>query len=495
MLRMDLVHVIRHKVLVEGRSQREVAREMKVARKTVRKYLTQAEPRRVEKAPRRRWVKQVVAPAVESLLASWEGRTTAKQRVTAPRVLEELRAQGPGPTASLTVIKEILSEWRRKRREVYVPLTYRIGDLAEVDFFEVTVEIGDVKRKAWKFLMRLMSSGADFAWLYERCDQVSFLDGHVRAFEFFGGVPGRIVYDNLKPAVKRIVGVERELTERFVALASHYLFEPCFARVGEGHDKGGVEARGRGIRLQHMVPIPRGESLEVLSRELLARLVKQASEARAGQESVAEKLEKERARLRALPAEAFDARQKSIVIVSRRSLVRVDRAEYSVPEEWAGLRASVMALISPTTVELQLGKEQVTHVRQKPGGKSVDYRHYLRELSRKPQALRQVAEVLVTQLGEPFQRLWTRLVASHGEREGARLLGDVVAVVKSDGEDAVRAALTSALERDRLDLYTLSLSRRRPPSIVAVPQALSEVTIESGSAKAYDALLGPEWVQ
>ena len=78
-----------------------------------------------------------------------------------------------------------------------MPLVHRPGDEAQVDFFEVTVELGGERRKAWKFLMRLMYSGRDFVRLYDRQDQVAFLDGHVRAFAHFGGVPARIVYDNL----------------------------------------------------------------------------------------------------------------------------------------------------------------------------------------------------------------------------------------------------------------------------------------------------------
>ena len=71
---------------------------------------------------------------------------------------------------------------------------------------------------------------------------MSLLDGHVRAFEHFGRGPHRIGYDNLRAAVRgTLVGSERQLTARFAACASHYLFEPCFARPREGHDKGGVE--------------------------------------------------------------------------------------------------------------------------------------------------------------------------------------------------------------------------------------------------------------
>ena len=65
---------------------------------------------------------------------------------------------------------------------------------------------------------------------------------------------------------------ERELSVRFLALCSHYLFEPCFARPGEGHDKGGVEARAKNVRLQHLMPMPRGASLAEIATELMEHL-------------------------------------------------------------------------------------------------------------------------------------------------------------------------------------------------------------------------------
>ena len=344
---MDRVHVIRHKVLVEGQSARTVARELGIARKTVAKYLKESEPRRVEKAPRPRPVSAVVGPAIETVLEAWTGRTTAKQRVTASRVHRELLEQGFAVGA--TTVKEYMAERRRKSAEVYVPLVYRAGELGEVDFFEVTVDVGGERKKAWKFLMRLMASGKDFAYVYERCDQVSFLDGHVRAFEAFGGVPKRIAYDNLTAAVKRRVGGLRVLAERFKALVSHYAYEACFARVGEGHDKGGVEGRGRGSRLQHFVPVPRGESLAAISEGLREDLQRQADRRTGNDPSVAERFERERTCLSPLPGASFEARQKRYVEASSRALVKVDGAEYSVPEQWA--RRSVLALVGRSSPE------------------------------------------------------------------------------------------------------------------------------------------------
>jgi transposase len=119
-----------------------------------------------------------------------DGRQAAADRDAAAR-----DAGGGGEQVGVTVIKTAVAEWRRQRREVFVPLTYRPGDLAEVDFFEVLVDIDGTRRKAWLFLMRLMYSGRDFAWIYERQDEISFLDGHVRAFAHFGGVPARVALD------------------------------------------------------------------------------------------------------------------------------------------------------------------------------------------------------------------------------------------------------------------------------------------------------------
>jgi transposase len=336
MLRVDQIHVVRHKVLVEGRSQRQVAKELGIARDTVRKYLTESIPIRKETTPRARPVWAAVRERVETLLAESSQWTGGKQRLTATRLHELLVAEGK--QVGVTLVKEAVAEWRRQRREVFVPLTYRPGDLAEVDFFEVLVDLDGTRRKAWLFLMRLMYSGRDFAWIYERQDQVSFLDGHVRAFAQFGGVPARLAYDNLKAAVVRIlVGGERALTARFAALASHYLFEPCFCRPGEGHDKGGVEAHGQAVRRQALVPIPAGPSLAVINAALLARLDARLDTKRdvTGHPLGVRFLEEQR-RFRPAPM-PFDAAATTLATVAPRAIVRLEGAVYSVPSRWAGL--------------------------------------------------------------------------------------------------------------------------------------------------------------
>lgn len=183
-----------------------------------------------------------------------------------------------------------------------------------------------------------MYSGRDFAWIYERQDQVSFLDGRMRAFAHFGGVPARVAYDNLKAAVVRIlVGGARTLTPRFAALASHYLVEPCFCRPGEGHDKGGVESRGKAVRRQARTPIPSGPTLDAINAALLERMDARLATGRDGAgATIGTRFAVEAAACRPLPA-PLGAEATTVVSVSPRALVRLAGAVYSVPCRWAGL--------------------------------------------------------------------------------------------------------------------------------------------------------------
>jgi len=482
-LRMDQVHVVRHKILVEGQSIRSVSRQMSISRNTIRKYLKLSEPVvRVVRQKKPSPVKEMVAPRIDQLLQEWRYRTTHKQRITGTRLHRQLVEEGY--EVGITTVRDYLREKRRQKAEVFIPLVHRPGEEAQVDFFEVTIEEGGELRKVWKFVMRLMYSGRDFVWLYERCDQLSLLDAHVRAFSYLGGVPQRIVYDNLSAAVKKIVGSERELTERFMALSSHYLFEPCFARPREGHDKGGVEARGKGIRLAHLTPIPKGQTLSEIS-EVLLREVEMAF---AGEQL----FDEERKHLRALPERAFEARRVELLCVSRRSTVRVEGATYSVPSHWMSLRAT--AYIGVEEVKLVCCGQTEIYPKERKGGKKIRYRHYLSELSHKPQAVRQVAPELICELGEPYGKLWEMLTERYGAKEASRVLARILGTLVDYGEEPVSQALEAALSCGRCDLLSLAkhLHNReedQKASTVEVPEALSGYRVEAANAADYDELL------
>jgi len=486
MLRMDKVYVIRHKVMVEGKSISSVAREVGISRNTVSKYLTRSEPVRKESVPRPRPVMDMVAPRIEEILEEWKHRVTPKQRITGSRILRQLREDHY--QVGVTTVRDYLREKRRRTAEVYIPLVYRPGDEGQFDFFEVTVEDQGEFRHVWKLLLHLPYCERDFLSFYDSCNQLAFLDGHVRAAAHFGGLPRRIVYDNLSAAVKRRVGLTPQLTERFQALVSHYLFEPCFARRGEGHDKGSVESRGKGIRLQHMTPVPRGNSLAEISAAVLKEVDDTWRERvhRDGRRCW-DLWQEERRNLIVLPERPFEARRVVLIPVSSKSTVEIEGARYSLPSQWARLDAT--AYVGVDDIRLVCRGETETVPRQRRGGKCVQYRHYLPELAKKPQAVRQVAPELVAELGEPYGRLWLLLESRYGGHEAARVLARVLGAVVDHGTQAVGDALEDALQADRCDLLALSSHLQRARMTVEVPPALQGYQIEAASPADYDVLL------
>lgn len=487
MLKVAEVHVVRHKVLVEGRSRRCVAREMGISRNTVDRYLRDdvTPGVRVVKEERSSPAQDAVRPLVTELLET--SRQTAKQRLTTPRIVELLAEKGV--VAAPRTVDRIVAEWRRQRAEVFIPLEYTPGDLAEVDFFEVHVVVGGEERKAWMFVMRLMHSGRDFAWLYRWQDLACFLDGHVRAFAHFGAVPKRILYDNLKAAVRKVmVGSERLLNERFAAMAAHYAFDARFARPAKGSDKGGVESRGKLIRWQHLSPVPEAPSLGEIATKLLARLdASMDRPRRRGEDTVAALWEVERPAMLPLPARSHDPGVLELVQVDRQSQIRVYGARYSVPSTWKGLL--VKAWRYADRVVVSDGRARVERPRVHANEKHIEYRDYLPDLARKPQALEQVANTLVAQLGAPFDQVWERLVADRGRQQAAQAYKAVLAAIVERGEDEVGRLLRRALEAGEDPVLAL-----RPPASrrqnLPIPAALAAVRVQVSSLFVYDELLG-----
>ncbi|MDP9148428.1 MAG: IS21 family transposase [Myxococcota bacterium] len=259
---MELVSVIRHKVLTEGVPIRDVARQLGLSRNTIRRYVRAkvvpvprpAGPSRATPA------KELVADAAAAIWASRRSFTAGKQRLTATRLWELLRDDGHD--VSGRTVRRLVASFRNAEREVTVPLVYAPGELAQVDFFEVWVEVESVRQKAWLFLMRLMHSGRDFAMVCAQQDTTWFLAAHVAAFQHFAGIVAAVAYDNLSAAVAKIlIGAPRVVRPRFAAMVAHYALEARFCRPGEGHDKGAAaraSSRTSSRCTREAVPFPPG---------------------------------------------------------------------------------------------------------------------------------------------------------------------------------------------------------------------------------------------
>ena len=154
--------------------------------------------------------------------------------------------------------------------------------------------------------------------------------------------------------------------------------------------------------------------------------------------------------------------------------------------------AKAAAKAGTTTVTL-VGREgtRILHPRKRFGQRSIDYRHYLSELARKPQAVRQVLPDLLRDLGDPFPAIWDQLHGAHGPREAARLFAKVLGQLDADGAAVVVPALTRALATGTPLLLALTPARSAPTRVPldAVPAALRDIDVSSGCAADYDAWL------
>ncbi|MEX0789806.1 MAG: IS21 family transposase [Actinomycetota bacterium] len=196
----------------------------------------------------------------------------SKQRHTAHRVWERLVSEYEAGVAESTVrahVRVVKAELAGMSLEVMVPQTHGLGEEAEVDFGEFYSWLDGTWTRLWMFVMRLSASGKAFHAVFGNQAGESFYEGHNLAFAHFGGVPKLIRYDNLKPAVTKVLlGRQRWENPKFVALRSHYGFGSffCLPGVEAAHEKGGVEGEIGRFRRRWLVPVPRVASLEELNR-------------------------------------------------------------------------------------------------------------------------------------------------------------------------------------------------------------------------------------
>ena len=240
----------------DGMSERAAARHFGVSRQSVRKMLQFSMPPGYRRtAPVRRPKLGEFTGLIEKWLGDDRRHGYPKQRHTAKRIFERLRDEH-GFTGGYTIVKDYVREHRRRRREMFVPLTHPPGH-AQADFGEAWAVIAGVKQKVHFFAFDLVQSDASYVRAYRAATAEAWVDGHVHAFPFFGAVALSIVYDNDRCLVSRI---ERDGTRRrtrlFSGFLSHYLIGVRYGRrPGKGNDKGAVEGLVTNARIGAFKPI------------------------------------------------------------------------------------------------------------------------------------------------------------------------------------------------------------------------------------------------
>jgi transposase len=217
-----------------------VAMEFGLSRETVRKMLEYAVPpgyRRQQPVRRPKlgpWI-----GVIDAILEDDKQRPP-KQRHTAKRIFDRLREEHQF-TGGYTIVKDYVHTATVRSQEMFVPLVHPPGE-AQADFGEALVVIAGVEQKAHYLAIDLPHSDDCFVVAFPAETTEAFLEGHVQAFAYFNAVPTRILYDNTKIAVARILGgEERQRTRALSELQNYYLFADKFGCPARGNDKRKVE--------------------------------------------------------------------------------------------------------------------------------------------------------------------------------------------------------------------------------------------------------------
>jgi len=491
---VELYGQVRRAVYVEGLSRREAARRFGIDPRTVAKMLAFSVPPgyRRSRPPARPKLDPFVG-IIDRILEDDSGQP-AKQQHTSKRIFERLRDEH-GYSGGITVVKDYVHERRQRSREMFVPLRHDPGH-AQVDFGEALAVIGGVKQKIHFFAMDLPHSDGCLVQAYPAETTEAFCDGHNISFEFFGGVPRSILYDNTKLAVARILGDGRRLRTRvFSELQSHYLFADRFGRPGKGNDKGKVEGLVGYSRRNFMVPIPHVASFAELNAQLLECCRRRLSERLRGHdETIGERLARDRAALLPLPLTPYEACEKRAARVSSLSLVRYRGNDYSVPIAYGHREVLVRGYVHE--VVIASGAEEIArHPRSYEREDFVfNPLHYLALLERKIGALDQAAPLVGWALPEEFATL-RRLLEARMGKPGKREYVQVLRLLEVFRLDDVLAGVRAAMDRgvigfDAVKHLVLCRIERRPPRLdLKIYPYLPQATVATTRAETYLSLL------
>lgn len=385
---MDQWRKVRHAVLNGNMPYMAACKEFKVSHYVLHKMLEHPEPPgyRMSQARQKSVLTTEFLEIINDILVA-DLKMPKKQRHTAVRIHERLKAEHEFQ-GCYTVVKKAVRDWHQTSQEVFVPLLQPPGE-AQMDFGHALVRIAGVETTAHLCVLTLPHSDVIFVQAYPRECTETFIDGHLRAFAFFGGCPTKISYDNSKIPVKKIIGAhERELTDAFIRFNSHFMFTPHFCRVRCPNEKGHVENGVNTARHKFFVPMLEAASWDDLNRKLVELCRTQMDRICRGETlTKGERLEEDRKALKPLPAEGYEARRIESHNATSLSLVRFDRNDYSVPTAYAHHHLKVIGTVSEVRVATAEGEVVATHAGCWDKEKAIyNPVHYLALLEKKPGA-------------------------------------------------------------------------------------------------------------
>lgn len=489
MLTVQEKEIIRRAVLVEGKSQRQVARETGYSRNTIRKMVADSEvPQYVQKEGRE---SPVLGP-FKALLEEWiaaDAQKPKKKRRTAKRMYTLLKAEPYGYPGAESTLRAYVGQVRKRvNTQVRIPLAYEPGEVGQVDFGEAEVILAGARVTAQLLLVWLGYSGATFVKAYPGQTQEVFFDGIAASFEFFGGVPRELWFDNLKIAVNKILqGTRREEQAAFVAFRSHYLVAAEFCNPRAGWEKGGVEGRVGYCRRNWLLPVMEFASWDALNAYLQAQCEAEFTRRLRGrQETIGTHLAEEQAHFLPLPARRYPCCKTVPVRPNQLALVSFHHNRYSVPVEQA--HENLLLRAYPLRVEITHQDRLVAQHPRCWGREQdiLDPHHYLSLLARRPRAFERAKALKAWRQTWPpvFERYLAALKAHYPAPRGVKIFIQVLQLCQTYPEAALAEALEQALHGhcyqvagvQELVRRQVEPSRPAPANLTAYPE-LAALTV------------------
>lgn len=388
----ELYQQIRRLHIVDGISQRKLAEMFHVSRQTIKRYCkgnylpVARQEYSKEKSPLREELEKRILKIIE------DNKTAPKkQKLNAKEVWRVLIQEGYSQGES--TIRKYIQEMRLENPEAFVPLEFEPGEAMEFDWGDMVAIIGGLKTKVSAFCVVLPYSYGIHVSVFPDKTNTSFFSGHVNAFECFGGVPLRCIYDNLKNAVLENSGKDAVTQEKFKLLEAHYAFEAVFCNASSGWEKGGVENLVSIARSIAFTPVPSVRNFEELQELVTRRCVEYCNnhKIRGRQHPIKEMLEYEKTNLLPLPLTPFDPCEEFRAKVNKDLTVRFQSAKYSVPAKYIDLYVTIK--VTPFHIDIYYQGEKLWMHKRALHSSDHQYipEHYLEILERKPRAIQNAA--------------------------------------------------------------------------------------------------------
>jgi transposase len=454
----------------DGKSIRQIAREFNLSRITVRKVLTHPEPGpaiRNRSAP----MLGVFQSIIDQVLVDDE-TAPPKQRHTAAQLFRRLRDEH-GYAGGYAQVQRYLLRHRHRHQETFIPLGHLPGQRLEADFGHIYVDFPDGRRQVSFLVTAWAYSNAPFvlALPFERTEAI--LEGMVAAFEFFGGVPKEVWWDNPRTVATLILqGRERRLNRRYAALASHYVFAPLCCMPARGNEKPDAEGTVKAVQRRFATPVPRVADLDDLNMFFRKRCEAERDrvvQSLFGPFTIKDRLAEDLAAAARLPVYRFDPCViQAAAVVDKYQTVAFDGNRYSVPRPFAFQMVSVKGYVDRIVIVAQ-GQPVATHMRCLEKGKMIlDPIHYLATLERKPGALDHSPVFRDWQLPACFADFRTELEQHYGAAPGARQFARILQLM---GEHPITRVSEAIHNCKREHLYSAEAVIQRTRTLAAIEAA------------------------